>query len=730
MWLRIGGFAVAALGILGVGVWVLVATGAEVAGYVVSLAALLVPVASLLFGRETSRRLAKDWPTVRDEKLRRLAKFLRTQWAEEERVRREPLHWPMPVRFAVPEDPESIMASWATIRDDPRGAALELSGVYDKFAEIFTKPDSPRRFVVLGSPGAGKSLLALKLGLDLLKQDDSSDESVPVLLPIGSWRPSEGHTLDDWVVERLEEDYPFLKARIRIDDDVRTIARGLVDEQRIIPILDGLDEMEKANRSTAKDVLSRAAAQKKFFVVTCRTDIYRELIDQSRDSEPLARTPVIELIPLTAPDIADCLTESAKALRQDPGKWAAVIRTVSDESKRGPLADALSTPFAVWLACVVYRGKTANPDELVSLPTVGHVMDRLLDGLIPATYGVEISPYPRRDLARIKLYESVLVLLAGLKTKANEPLNDLAWWELRRAERITLPLRIAAGIVTAVPSAIAFAAANHFESGPKAVIGAVLFGLVLGMVSAGAAGLQDKPRIVNIHWSLRQAAVAVTAGLAAGVGIGLVYAATAGMTENLLRGGILGLVLGIAGFFILLGPNLASALALGVADCVIFGVAGYMYTPHSTRDSTIGLAMGLAAGLATFVSAGIYQLVEEGRAISPAGLLHNARMSVLTITPACGITVGVAFAFARGPAAGVAAGIATALGILFSATPWGVFVLVCLVLAYRVKAPLRFVPFLKEAHTRGILRQVGGVYQFRHSKLAEHLTRTAPEGGG
>ncbi|MGY5126896.1 hypothetical protein [Streptomyces nigrescens] len=31
--------------------------------------------------------------------------------------------------------------------------------------------------------------------------------------------------------------------------------------------------------------------------------------------------------------------------------------------------------------------------------------------------------------------------------------------------------------------------------------------------------------------------------------------------------------------------------------------------------------------------------------------------------------------------------------------------------------------FLRDAHRRGVLRQAGAVYQFRHARLQEHLAR-------
>lgn len=38
------------------------------------------------------------------------------------------------------------------------------------------------------------------------------------------------------------------------------------------------------------------------------------------------------------------------------------------------------------------------------------------------------------------------------------------------------------------------------------------------------------------------------------------------------------------------------------------------------------------------------------------------------------------------------------------------------------KAPWRVLDFLEDAHQRGVLRQVGAAYEFRHQRLQEYLT--------
>ena len=54
---------------------------------------------------------------------------------------------------------------------------------------------------------------------------------------------------------------------------------------------------------------------------------------------------------------------------------------------------------------------------------------------------------------------------------------------------------------------------------------------------------------------------------------------------------------------------------------------------------------------------------------------------------------------------------------------WQRFLLVRLLLAGSRHTPLRLMTFLDEAHDRGVLRQAGGFYQFRHGRLQDRLAR-------
>jgi hypothetical protein len=66
------------------------------------------------------------------------------------------------------------------------------------------------------------------------------------------------------------------------------------------------------------------------------------------------------------------------------------------------------------------------------------------------------------------------------------------------------------------------------------------------------------------------------------------------------------------------------------------------------------------------------------------------------------------------------------IGVALGYTAWGqwlVFTRSGLVLARRL--PRALPSFLTDAHERGVLRQVGAIYQFRHARLQDHLADRA-----
>ncbi len=98
--------------------------------------------------------------------------------------------------------------------------------------------------------------------------------------------------------------------------------------------------------------------------------------------------------------------------------------------------------------------------------------------------------------------------------------------------------------------------------------------------------------------------------------------------------------------------------------------------------------------------------------VAPIRLLRQDRVSVLVAA----VGWGTPFAIMFGPAFGIAITVNSALN---SSTAYLIFVR--LVLAARRQMPLHVFAFLEDAHDRGVLRQAGAVWEFRHANLQRYL---------
>jgi hypothetical protein len=92
---------------------------------------------------------------------------------------------------------------------------------------------------------------------------------------------------------------------------------------------------------------------------------------------------------------------------------------------------------------------------------------------------------------------------------------------------------------------------------------------------------------------------------------------------------------------------------------------------------------------------------------------------------------GIMFGVGLEPMSGLGVGAAVGLGVAITLgrlqAVWADYTVVRLCLGVRRELPIDLMAFLKDAHERrGVLRQVGAVYQFRHIDLQRHL---APNNG-
>ncbi|MFF3940407.1 NACHT domain-containing protein [Streptomyces phaeofaciens] len=434
-----------------------------------------------------------------------LARTVKNQWDEETRIRRLNDPYPLPVAWRPADD--DLAEPWPLLTERPHSwpggppgapalwppAANGLSGADAQIAEVSIDRVPTRRMVILGEPGAGKSMLLIRLLLDLIERR-TPGSPVPVLFSLASWDPRQ--QLKSWLSEELRRTYPELRAPVPIttaaaDATARgDMAQALLDAGHILPLLDGFDELPPAWHTTALDALNRGLPAPQSLVLSSRTCFYRTAVSHQDGMVRLNGGAAIQLLPL-APDAA------SNYLRRDAGgpqapaadRWDTVIAHLGTDT---PVGQALSTPLGLFLARTIYNPRPQagpgpappHPDELcdtTAYPDRTAVDTHLFQAFIPAAY-TPAQPRPPRWTA--EQAHHTFVFLARFLRDQREGNPDLAWWEIPRL----LPARtrlLTGGAVFGILFGIAFGIISENILGIQ--LGGILFGVFCGLI-VGARG--------------------------------------------------------------------------------------------------------------------------------------------------------------------------------------------------------------------------------------------------
>ena len=639
-----------------------------------------------------------DLATVADQ----LAATVGEQWQAEAAVRRLNDPYPLPVSWAagdasLTDSWDSLVklatsgAGWPTPPPAPPWAAGPegLAGKDRELVDVLARVPTGR-LVVLGEPGAGKTMLMVRLVLDILGRR-ASGGPVPLLAPVASWDPA-SQDLRGWLCAQLLIDHPALAEPPPPGRAEPTQAEALLAAGLVLPVLDGLDEIPGQVQGPAISRINNALRPGEQVVVTCRTQQYRDAVRPKGGAEVTLRgAAAIQLRPLDAAAVRGYLRDDA-AGPCARGRWEPVLAVLGTDV---PAGQALSTPLMVGLARTIYNprpgelaGILPDPADLCKpdLADRAAVESVLFDAFIPAAYRDDPAGRWKAQDA-----ERWLVFLARhLEQTIGGP--DLAWWQLRRAApRAAFRLAYVLACVLAVGITGALAVS---------IMGALAGALTTGTVGSGI-------------------------GLVAGVGFGLVTALVYRLVNRRFGRRKSNAEAPSRGMRVS-GSGARLGFAAGLVACVGFGLGlGLRVGP------AIGFVVGLGVGLTVGLTVGLATVpVNLAVSASPRAVLARDKRAALLLMLATGAGVGLAVGLTVGLAGGglMAAfvyGLVTGLivGLLASGTQtaWPPYLLTRGWLAFNHRLPRSLMSFLTDARQRGVLRQAGAVYQFRHIDLQHRL---------
>ncbi|EME63735.1 helix-turn-helix domain-containing protein [Amycolatopsis decaplanina] len=663
-----------------------------------------------------------------------LATIIATRLRREEELRRVHDPFPLPVRWRNADD---LADHWDNICRVPHGmtaAPLDLSGEIGDIADVYRGIPS-RKLVVLGRAGAGKTVLTLRFVLDALAARNRGGV-VPVIFTIGSWNPA-AMPLRTWLVETLQRDHPGLSAGA---PGGSTLAAVLVDTGYILPVLDGFDEIAEGLHQPALEALNSLSGP---LLLTSRFDEYENAVTTF---QTLTSAAVVELTDLSVDDLAGYLPRTARRVTSgSPATaWDPVLDALRDaEAPAANLATVMETPLMVGLARTVYSdSRDRDPVSLLDtgrFPTAQALEEHLLDTFIPTVYGGQRETGDIRERWDLEQIRHWLGFLADDLDRRDT--GDLEWWRLgsslSRWSRVLLVTAFA-WLATSLVVWFVLSPLNSLTSGlpfrfsvvfvDGLVSGAVIavpFGLLYSLLVVRKAGTLEPTR-VRVRLFDRRArrprlrrkiAVRFASGVAGGV--------------------LAAIAITFVGVFV-------KALS---PDLVIIDDLGHLLRLILADITTFGLAFGPVCGGLLALLTLLEVPADLNTATSPADLLAANRSTVLRVVglfaPVLAIAIGLgSFAAVAavegitGPSLhltrsfrvsallGLTGGLATGFAYVITFTAWGQWLIFT---RFRLpllrKLPWAVTAFLDDAYRRGVLRQSGAVYQFRHARLQQHLAK-------
>lgn len=548
-----------------------------------------------------------------------------------------------------------------------------------------------KRLVVVGEPGSGKTVLALHLILDLLKARKEPRDPVPVRFNATNWDGLISFL--DFLVERLNAQYGV----------PRPVGRALVESRRIVPVIDGLDEMDTSGETPshgigAVETFNEPSWRTYPLVVTCRTGVY-ETIRAHRDGAGIGSSTIVAIKPLQAVDIiqhvqnrikdAGVTISNARALE------AMVERLETDPS--GPLGVALQTPWMLTLA-LSYLGYAGPGDAgtLIYADSQAAIADQLFAAQIPAACARQPGRanewrYLEADVQRwMRAFAEFVSQTENDRPRTEASLDQL--WSLAGGRRIRRTHQLLAGL---------------------------LFGLLLGL------------------------------GLVLGLGLELLVGLVAGLAGGLLIGWITGSPPHPSRVYFRthhkkeLWTRLRAAIRGGLVWAAFFGpltgLAGWLF-----GGLELGIRIGLVAWLGSMLLYGLWDglvtiPVQFRTPPDASKVIHDDLVAGVGLGLAVPLTFGLPVALIEGLTAGPMVGLQVGLGTLWANLPFGLAAAVsntnavmrysCAVVIFRrtgLFAP-RPAKFLEWSANAGLLRITGVSYQIRHDTYRQWLlTHPAP----
>lgn len=284
-------------------------------------------------------------PGKRSNRQRMLAK-VRSFWIDGvlEQSLRDIEHLVLGLR----EEPAAVMHPWELILQQA-DAARHLIPVGTSIVEVYDKLGG--ELLILGQPGSGKTTLLLELARSLLERAEQGQlDRLPVVFNLSSWAEKR-RPLKEWLSDELNHKYQV----------PRKLARAWIEQDEILPLLDGLDEVAAEAQSACVEAVNTYHQDHGLLplVICCRTN------DYFAQKKRMQLGSSVEIQPLTPQQVDRYLS----TLGQHLGPVRAAL--IHDQE----LQELLSTPLMLNVMALAYQDQSVT--DLLQADTPGLRQERL-----------------------------------------------------------------------------------------------------------------------------------------------------------------------------------------------------------------------------------------------------------------------------------------------------------------------------------------------------------------